>query len=295
MKLSILIVTMNRAQQLSEAIRSCLNCVLPKQTEFIIIDNASIDNTYEIVTTLKQESPYDIKYFKMAENIGVGGGRNYAIQHASGEIIYVLDDDAVIAESNPEFFIEAIKILTENKTYATLTTQIYDTAWGKNRLNETSLPLKNNIYKCYMPCGGSHFIKRSYFDIPIYFPNIYGYEEIPTAFQAVEKGYLNVFCTTLLVIHQPLINKWDMKKNPQLYINAFASQYAIKKILYPSIISPILWTIYQIRYFKYLRNSNMRSLGAHIIADLCNKGGDFKHIRLSTFFRLYKDFGLSVL
>ena len=48
-KLSIGVVTMNRAAQLKEALESCLACQLPAKTEFIIIDNASTDNTEEIV------------------------------------------------------------------------------------------------------------------------------------------------------------------------------------------------------------------------------------------------------
>ena len=78
MDLSIIIVTMNRAEQLSEAVQSCLNCNLPKDTEFIIIDNASVDNTSEIVRRIKEQTHYCIVYEKLEENLGVGGGRNRA-------------------------------------------------------------------------------------------------------------------------------------------------------------------------------------------------------------------------
>ena len=44
MDLSICVVTMNRANQLKEALESCLACELPIKTEFVIIDNASCDN-----------------------------------------------------------------------------------------------------------------------------------------------------------------------------------------------------------------------------------------------------------
>ena len=43
MKLSIALVTMNREEQLINAINSCLLCELPVETEFVIIYNCSED------------------------------------------------------------------------------------------------------------------------------------------------------------------------------------------------------------------------------------------------------------
>ena len=47
--LSIVVITMNRREQLLEALESCLYSKLPEKTEFIIIDNHSTDNTGEVV------------------------------------------------------------------------------------------------------------------------------------------------------------------------------------------------------------------------------------------------------
>lgn len=290
MTLSIVIITMNRALQLKEAIESCLVCELPAQTEFIVVDNASTDNTAEIVADIKQNTRFDIRYLKSDKNLGVGGGRNYALEFATGDYIYVLDDDAVISDQNPDFFNDAIKIMEDNPEFASLTTQIYDTAWVANRLSANNLKIKEHIYKYFMPCGGSHFLRRKYYDAPIYYPNLYGYEEIATAVQARDKGYENVFCDNLLVIHKPKVNKW-VKSNTDLYINEFASRYAIKSVLYPRVVIPVLWLFYNIRYFKYLKGSGKRSAGAAIIKNLKKLKGDFKRISLSTFFKLYRDFG----
>ncbi|MCM1141142.1 MAG: glycosyltransferase [Muribaculum sp.] len=291
--LSILIVTMNRAEQLADAVKSCIACNLPKNTEFVIVDNASTDETPQMLERLKQESVCKIKYLRSETNLGVGGGRNYALEHAEGEIIYVLDDDAVIDTSNKNFFIDALKILEDNPNYATLTTQIYDTAWKANRLTNKSHPISNGLYYCYMPCGGSHFLRRNIFTPPIYFPNKYGYEEIATALQAKDKGYENVFCDNLLVIHNPKINKW-VKGNTKLLITDIASQYAIKKTLYPHAVTPILWIAYQLRYFKYLKGTKCKSESRYIIDSLKLLGSDFRPIKISTLLNIYRDFGFSI-
>ena len=50
MKLSIALVTMNREKQLIEALQSCIASTLPKDTQFVIIDNASTDGTESVIT-----------------------------------------------------------------------------------------------------------------------------------------------------------------------------------------------------------------------------------------------------
>lgn len=44
-KLSICVITMNRREQLVEALASCLLCKIPKDTQFVVVDNGSTDNT----------------------------------------------------------------------------------------------------------------------------------------------------------------------------------------------------------------------------------------------------------
>ena len=174
--LSICVVTMNRANQLREALESCLACELPEKTEFVVIDNASADHTQEVVHEVLSNSGYAFYYEKMSENLGCGGGRNYAYTIAHGKYIYVLDDDAVIPHDNSDFFKRAIDLLDNNEKIVSLTTQIYDTAWGCNRLEENGVEYKDGMYFCKMFCGGSHFIRTSFFTAPPYMSNIYGYE-----------------------------------------------------------------------------------------------------------------------
>lgn len=71
MKLSICVITMNRAAQLKEALESCLACELPNETEFIVIDNASVDDTEQTVRNVLKDCGFPYYYEKMAENFGV--------------------------------------------------------------------------------------------------------------------------------------------------------------------------------------------------------------------------------
>ena len=49
--LSIVILTMNRKEQVIEALESCMASKLPKDTEFVIVDNNSSDGTGDVIKT----------------------------------------------------------------------------------------------------------------------------------------------------------------------------------------------------------------------------------------------------
>jgi glycosyltransferase involved in cell wall biosynthesis len=88
-KASVIIPTHNRAEFLRSAISSVL-----KQTcqdfEIIVVDDASDDNTHEVVTSFDGR---DIKYIRHEVNKGDAGSRNTGILNSTGRYVAFLDDD----------------------------------------------------------------------------------------------------------------------------------------------------------------------------------------------------------
>lgn len=298
MKLTIAVITMNRAAQLKEALESCLACTLPEETEFVIIDNASTDDTEQTVTALMDSCGYPYCYEKLEENLGVGGGRNYAYSKAVGAYVYMLDDDAVVDyENNPRFFLRALEIMDQNSDVVTLTTQIYDTAWERDRVEVGGPQIAPGIYKCQMFCGGSHFLRKSFYTQLPYLPNKYGYEEIPPSLRAINAGKVNVFCPELLIIHKPAVNKWnyDDEKNHALLIKGIALPYAIKKMMYPAYVMPILKLATNRRIKKYMQAvPNAKKEAKDAAAQFCEEYPITEKISFATVCRMFKDFNLSV-
>lgn len=298
MKLSICVVTMNRANQLKEALESCLACELAENTEFVIIDNASTDDTEATVRTTLEHCGYRYYYEKLSENLGVGGGRNYAYKKACGEYVYMLDDDAVIdIENNRSFFISAVNMLDKYSDVVSLTTQIYDTAWGKNRLSANGVPIHTGLHKCIMFCGGSHFLRKSFYKTEPYLPNKYGYEEIPSSLRAMDAGKVNAFCPELCIIHKPVNNKWnwDDEKNHALLINEIAFPYAIKKMMYPSIARPLLLLAKNRRIGLHLGHVKDAKMKVNAVAmKFCKEYPIEGKISIKTLCRMFRDFKLSV-
>ena len=291
---------MNRAMQVQEALSSCLLGKLPAETEFVVIDNASTDSTEHAVLDVLGDCGYHYYYEKVTENLGVGGGRNYAYEKASGEFVYMLDDDATIDfENNPQFFMQAIELFETNHNVITLTTQIYDTAWKRNRMENYGIRYSEKLYKCQMFCGGSHFLRKSFFVDSPYPPNKYGYEEIPPFLRVIDAKKVNAFCPDLLVIHNPKRDKWDWsdEKNHDLLVKEVSLSYAIKRMMYPVVFLPLLRFAYRKRCKKHLKNvSNGKRRADEIVCEtiLHYSINNNKKIRIRTVLGMCRDFGITV-
>ncbi len=88
-KVSVIIITYNRAQLLRTAGQTVLDQTF-QDFELLIVDDGSSDDTGN---TIKSFNDPRVRYVKHAQNQGEGGARNTGMQHAKGEYIAFLDDD----------------------------------------------------------------------------------------------------------------------------------------------------------------------------------------------------------
>lgn len=100
MDVSIIIVNYNTR----ELLKDCLNSVFAKTSELnyevIVVDNASFDNSSNMVKT---EFP-QVKLIESKENLGFGKGNNLGIKEAKGKYVFLLNSDCELKNN-------AIKIL----------------------------------------------------------------------------------------------------------------------------------------------------------------------------------------
>jgi GT2 family glycosyltransferase len=88
---SVAIVTFNRAAEVLRAIQSIYDQDYP-HFEIVIADNYSSDNTPALI---EQQFPA-VKIIRLHCNLGASGGRNVALVNCRGDIIFNLDDDAIL-------------------------------------------------------------------------------------------------------------------------------------------------------------------------------------------------------
>ena len=88
-KVSIIIITHNRATFLLQAVGSVLRQTFT-DFEVIIVDDASEDNTAQVVDGLRDKR---IRYIQHEVNKGEAGARNTGVLNSTGEYVAFLDDD----------------------------------------------------------------------------------------------------------------------------------------------------------------------------------------------------------
>ena len=96
-KVSIILPIYNVAPYLEEALDSILHQTL-KEIEIIAVNDGSTDNSQDIIDRYKQKDERIIAF--QQENQGQSVARNLALQHASGEYIYMMDSDDVLSSSD---------------------------------------------------------------------------------------------------------------------------------------------------------------------------------------------------
>ncbi|YAI82723.1 MAG: glycosyltransferase family 2 protein [cyanobacterium endosymbiont of Rhopalodia sterrenbergii] len=89
-EVSVILATYNRAQYLTRCIQSVLNQTY-QNWEFIIVDDGSQDNTFEIVNPYLEKFS-KIRYLKH-KNIGAALSRNVGIKASFGDYITFIDSD----------------------------------------------------------------------------------------------------------------------------------------------------------------------------------------------------------
>lgn len=86
---SVIIPTYNRSDILTQSIDSVLEQTYT-DFELIVVDDASTDDTREVVATYDDER---LTYVRHETNRHVSAARNTGIEHASGDFVAFLDDD----------------------------------------------------------------------------------------------------------------------------------------------------------------------------------------------------------
>lgn len=137
-RISVIIPTYNSNKTLYECVVSML-AQTTKVTEVIVVDNASTDDTKQVITTLSIKDSR-VKYFRNTKNRGVTGGRNRGIGELSGMSDYILffDHDMVAEKRMVEKLVDVaesadnIGIVTPKIFYFNDKTRIWSAGTGIN-------------------------------------------------------------------------------------------------------------------------------------------------------------------
>lgn len=158
-KISVIMPVYNTNETyLKKAIESILSQTY-KDFEFLIIDDASDTNISDIVSAYKDSR---IKFHRLDENRGASGARNYALDHACGEYIAVMDSDDI---AFPDRFEKQLAYFNQHPEVGCLGGQIEVIGDDKSKLEFPQLNSNQEIeaFLAFMGCVFCHstvMIKR---------------------------------------------------------------------------------------------------------------------------------------
>jgi GT2 family glycosyltransferase len=106
---SAIIVTHNSA----DSITQCLQALRHEDCEIVVVDNASQDDTVAQVESFHVEHPVEL--LRISRNIGFAGGVNHGARAAAGDVLLVLNPDAV---AEPGAVQALVRCMTEQSAAA---------------------------------------------------------------------------------------------------------------------------------------------------------------------------------
>lgn len=111
-KVSIITLCFNQLENSTKLfIESLYKFTDPELFELIIVNNNSTDGTFEYLENIK-EAYNNIKIIHNDKNLGYAGGNNQGLKIASGEYLFLLNNDLLFT---PNWLQNMIKILDKNK------------------------------------------------------------------------------------------------------------------------------------------------------------------------------------
>lgn len=117
--LSVIILSFNTERLLEQSLRSVYASkgFGPKELEVIVVDNASTDESIDMVLDLFPET----MIIRNPKNIGYSAGNNVGIQNAKGEHLLLLNSDAMI---KPDTLCEMVKLLKRDNRIGAATCRL---------------------------------------------------------------------------------------------------------------------------------------------------------------------------
>jgi len=123
MRYSVIIPVYNNLQYTVQCLESLERNCDRKETEIIVIDNGSTDNSHAYLASWKKHSGFKTQIIKFSENRGFAVACNAGLRRANGRFLVLLNNDCIVTPNWLEWLSEAIEA---GKAYSTKLGKYYD-------------------------------------------------------------------------------------------------------------------------------------------------------------------------
>ncbi|WP_094549491.1 glycosyltransferase family 2 protein [Petroclostridium xylanilyticum] len=240
---SVIILTWNRKEDTLECIDSIYKQSY-KNIEIIVVDNASTDGTPQAI---KKTYP-EVKLIHLPHNLGCPEGRNVGIVNSSGEILFFLDNDAII---EPHSLNKIVTRITAEEKLGIVQAKIIEDP------SKFYVDISDKERYTHLFSGGASAFKKEVFDKVGLYPNdFFGQaEESDLALRALEYGYNILYFPQAIIFHKASHEQRNRKK---IIKRQFFNDIRVAWKYYPIHIA-LLQTIGKTIIYIYdsLKNNNL--------------------------------------
>lgn len=232
--------------------------------EIIVVNNASTEDYASVKKYVTDNPDLPVKYFDAPENLGVAGGRNYAIEKGIAPILIMLDDDAVLQNKDclnnlvNEFVSQPDSNGEKNNSARTKAIVSFKVLYFENlQMQVNALPHKRfdeykdkSAFETYYYAGGAHAVRRDVISTLGMYPNdfFYGMEEYDLSYRILEAGYSIHYSDKIIMLHKesPQGRKPKNEKLRMMWVNKtkVAYRYLPKKYFYSTAF---MWSLQYLR------------------------------------------------
>lgn len=239
--ISVIIPTYNRANLISRAIISVNNQTY-RDIEIIVVDDASTDNTANIVRNLKIPN---LKYIQLSQNKGACHARNVGIQHSIGEYISFLDSDDIWELTKLE---EQYNFLLEKKASVVVCNYWKEKNGGKNiRISSHNeiITLKELLNANIITTGSLLVSRRVFEEVGVFDELMPRYQDWELALRIIKKFVIYFQNKPLLTLYfqENSITNSTSKAKKFFALERMIEKNQTEMIAYPKAYAHHCWSM----------------------------------------------------
>jgi GT2 family glycosyltransferase len=245
---------MNRHEDLIRCLDS-LEKVKDLLSEIIVVDNNS-DVDSKLILESYASNMENIRVFSLLENLGVAGGRNFGFNKATSDIVFSLDDDAILLDRST--IIDALDEFNKNPNLGAVGTKSYLREIGSIEWPAVPSAFAKRFYSRGFKrvgrfIGVANFIRRDFFiDVGGYgdfFP--YGHEEIDLSLKFFKKGYDIFFDARNAVLHMKVEKARLFRDRREFLSNQLEKKWRIAYYHLPLVFRFIAISLRSLQYVVF--------------------------------------------
>lgn len=236
-KVSVLMPTFNQGVYISDSIKSVIAQTFV-DFELIIVDNASTDNTQEVVHEFLNDDR--IKYYRNKVNIGGVNNFNRSYDYSQGQYIKYLFSDDLLVESALESYVKILNeyddvvLVTSHFEFYGTKSEIYKQPFeqkinGLDTIRDTLLKKEN-----WIGAPSNVMFRRSCWDGYGFNPNLRWWTDLDMWFRIINSGSLFVIPEVLSKFryHDESVTSIESTQFSNLNDSYFYTKHLIDKDIY---------------------------------------------------------------